>query len=62
MMLRILIPSAFAVPENEVHDHLLLAHHFGRTIRHVKINDDQSLSVVTMAYVHHLMLMFWSPD
>lgn len=63
MMLRILIPSAFALPaENEVHDHFLLAHHFGRTIRHVKINNVQSLNVVTMAYLHHLMLMFWSPD
>ena len=59
MMLRILIPSAFALPAaNEVHDHFLLAHHFGRTVRHVKINEVQSLNVVTMAYLHHLMLMF----
>ena len=62
MKLRILIPSAFALPANEVHDHFLLAHHFWRTIRHVKINDVQSLNVVSMAYLHHLMLMCWSPD
>lgn len=46
-----LIPSAFALPANEVHDHFLLAHQFGRTIRHVKgfkINDVQSLNFVTM--------------
>ena len=50
MMLRILISSAFALPAaNEVHDHFLLAHHFGRTIRHVNgfKHDVQSLNVVT---------------
>ena len=56
-----LIPSAFALPANEVHDHFLLAHQFGRTIRHVngfKINDVQSLNFVTMV-VSWLTFTIW---